>query len=328
MQTAPFHSDCIADYPAGSAYWLTTADGVRIRIGTWNEVAGKGTVLLFPGRTEYIEKYAHTAQDLTEAGFAMLAVDWRGQGLADRLLPDPMVGHVGRFTDYQHDVRAAAEAAAALDLPTPWFLLAHSMGGCIGLRALHETLPVAGAVFTGPMWGIQMAAAKRPAAWAVGWASRHLGLSARRSPGTTDAAYVSTAPFEDNTLTTDPAMYDLMRDQLAAHPELALGGPSLNWLHAALSEMRVLSRMDAPSHPCLTYLGGNERIVDPQRIRDRMADWPGGQLQELPGAEHEILMEADPVRHRAGGEIVDFYAAVANGDAPAGRAGEGMQRPF
>ena len=105
-----------------------------------------------------------------------------GQGLADRLLADRRVGHVGRFTDYQMDVAAMVKAARALDLPQPYYLLAHSMGGCIGLRALMEDLPVAACAFTGPMWGIQMASTTRPAAWALSWSSARLGFGHHLAP--------------------------------------------------------------------------------------------------------------------------------------------------
>ena len=91
--------------------------------------------MMFPGRTEYIEKYGDCAAEFTGRGFAFLAVDWRGQGLADRLLDDVRVGHVDQFTDYQHDVQATLDLAADLNLPKPWFVIGHSMGGAIGLRA-------------------------------------------------------------------------------------------------------------------------------------------------------------------------------------------------
>ncbi len=73
----------------------------------------KGTVLLFPGRTEYIEKYGRAARDLYQRGFATLTVDWRGQGLADRMLEDARIGHVHYFTDYQKDVAAMIAGRAS-----------------------------------------------------------------------------------------------------------------------------------------------------------------------------------------------------------------------
>ncbi len=297
LESAPLFEEVAGGPPGGRALWVKTSDGVRIRIGAWHpRGAAQGTVLLFPGRTEYVEKYGDTARAMAERGFALLAVDWRGQGLADRLLPDRRIGHVERFPDYQKDVAALLRAARELDLPRPFHLLAHSMGGCIGLRAVMEGLTVQSCAFTGPMWGIQMPAHMRPIAWGLSHAAPLLGLGDRLAPGSTAGNYVEEQAFEGNWLTTDPEMYRMMREQLAAHPELGLGGPSLHWLREALRECRHLAGRPSPDLPCVTFLGGCEKIVDPQPIHDRMATWPRGELEVIAGAEHEVLMERAATR--------------------------------
>ncbi|WP_417523603.1 alpha/beta fold hydrolase [Marinovum sp.] len=292
LSPAPYFEDMARGPKGGRCFWLTTEDGKRIRIGHWPTAAKpQGSFLIFPGRTEYVEKYGLLASDLSALGYEVVAVDWRGQGLADRLLPDARVGHVDVFDDYQRDVRAVLDALPQLSLPKPLFLLGHSMGGCIGLRALYNGLPVRGAVFTGPMWGIRIAGAVRPAAWAMGWTSRKLGFSHFYAPSTGSASYVATAPFEDNVLTRDPEMFDYMRGQVLEHPELQLGGPSLHWLHEALRECRALATLPPPKLPCVTFLGSNERIVSVPEIHSRMANWPQGRLEVIEGGEHEVLME-------------------------------------
>ena len=280
---------------------------MRIRIGLWNRDAPSGTVLLFPGRTEYIEKYGRSARALAERGLATLTIDWRGQGIADRLVDNPVTGHVHWFPDYQNDVKAMTDAAQALGLPRPWYLIAHSMGGCIGLRALQDGLPVAAACFSGPMWGIRMAPATRPAAWAMAWGGTLLGLGHTIAPGTGSDSYVCTAPFEDNLLTTDRSMWDYMKAQLQAHPELLLGGPSLRWLHEAMRECRELHAMASPPHPAITFLGVNERIVDTARIHDRMARWPNGRLEMIDPGEHEVLMEGPEMQARIFDTMLSFF---------------------
>ena len=136
MTDAPLFS-AVADGPEGGrAFWVTAADGVRLRLGLWTHPGAQGTVLLLPGRTEYVEKYGRAAGDLRARGFATVVIDWRGQGLADRPLDDPMSGHVGDFAEYQLDFDAMVGFARAQGLPEPYYLMAHSMGGCIGLRAL------------------------------------------------------------------------------------------------------------------------------------------------------------------------------------------------
>jgi len=311
LQAAPLFTDHGAGPVPGAAYWLKTDDDVRIRIGVWAPEATKGTVLLFCGRTEYVEKYAIPAGDLAARGYATVAIDWRGQGLADRLLEDGRIGHVGEFRDYQKDVAAMLRATRVLDLPEPYFLLAHSMGGGIGLRALHEDLPVAAAAFTGPMWGIRIAPALQPVAWVLTRLMPALGLGGKLAPTTQPEPYVLRAPFEDNILTTDPEMHQMMRDQVTKHEALCLGGPSYMWLGQALGECATLATMASPKVPCLTFVGGNERIVHTGSIDARMKAWPTGDLHVLEGCEHEVLMEGPKTRQLVFDHMSDHFKRAA-----------------
>ncbi|MGJ8627464.1 MAG: alpha/beta fold hydrolase [Sulfitobacter sp.] len=296
LTPAPLFTDVDPGPEGGSAHWVETSDGKRIRVGHWPAAGAKGTVLLFPGRTEYIEKYGPAATELAARGLATLAIDWRGQGLADRLLEDTRTGHVDVFSDYQKDVAAMLRAARELGLPRPFFLLAHSMGGCIGLRAVIEGLPVQAAAFSAPMWGILIAPHLRHLAHFLAHVMPRFGRGHLLPPGTKPEPYVLAEPFENNMLTTDVAMYNMMREQVIAHPELALGGPSFVWLREALIETVHLAGRSAPNLPCVTWLGSNERIVDTPRIHARMETWKGGRLEMVEGGEHEVLMEKEPLR--------------------------------
>jgi lysophospholipase len=305
MAAAPFFAD-VAEAPGGeTCAWLETPGGVRLRAAHWRG-GTKGTVLLFPGRTEFIEKYGPAAGEFAARGYAMATVDWRGQGIADRLLEERAPGHVGRFGDYQRCVAALVAFARAERLPEPWFLLGHSMGGCIGLRALHEGLPVRAVVFTAPMWGIKMRPILRPVAWVMATLAPMIGLGDRLVPTTSPMTYVLEVPFEGNLLTRDHAMFEFMRRQLTLHPELAIGGPTLQWLREALRETRALRALPSPALPCLTMLGHEERIVHIGAIRDRMARWPGAEFDEVAGAEHELMMERPAIRAR----VYDRAAAL------------------
>lgn len=309
MSVAPLY-DLVADGPQGGrAVWLKAADGVRIRAAVWAADAPHGTVILFPGRSEYVEKYGRTAVDLAAAGYATLTVDWRGQGLSDRAFKDRMVGHVQDFAEYQADFAALLDFGRAQGLPEPYYLLAHSMGGCIALRSLMSGAPVQAAAFSAPMWGILMADWMRPFATALSTSSRWLSFDNRYAPGTTPRTYVVEAAFPGNTLTTDQGMWDYMRRQALAHPDLTLGGPSLGWLKAALDECAAMARMASPAYPVVCALGNQERIVDVRPIHHRMARWPGGRLDMYAGAEHEVLMERPATRAAFIASVVDLFQA-------------------
>jgi len=293
---APFHAE-LADAPPGvTCVWLKPGP-VRIRVAWW-KVGKKGTVLLLPGRTECIEKYGRAAGDLTQRGFSVITIDWRGQGLSDRALPDRMSGHVGDFAEYQADLDAMLAEAGRAGLPKPYFLIAHSMGGAIGLRALIRGLPIRAAVFSAPMWGISMAAWLRPVASLVTALARPLGLGHRYAPSTSPESYPLQVPFDGNVLTSDREMWAYMRRQIEVVPDLGLGGPTITWLGAALTECAGLMAAPAPDVPTICALGTAEKVVDVPPVHLRMAGWANGQLDLYPGAEHEIMMEVPSVRAR------------------------------
>jgi lysophospholipase len=307
---APYRND-LADGPETRAVWLRSSDEVRLRAGHAAASNSKGTVFLLPGRTEYLEKYGRTTRDFVQAGFDVVSIDWRGQGMSDRLSGNPMVGHVERFLDFQKDWSALCAFARKRGLPKPWHMVAHSMGGCIGLRALIAGSDMTSVMFSGPMWGIKMAAYLRPVAWTLPRLVRAFGQGHRLAPGTSIKSYLLSEPFEDNLLTSDPEMFDYMRRHVLAEPQFGLGGPSYTWLLSALQECAALAQMPSPSIPALCFVGSNERIVDTMAIRDRMTHWKGGKLLLVDGAEHEVLMEGPNTRRQVTGAAISLFSSFS-----------------
>ncbi len=307
LAPAPFYAD-VAEGPAGAAaFWVSSADGTRLRLGVW-PAGPKGTVLMLHGRTEYVEKYGRVAADLAAAGYGMVSFDWRGQGLSDRPQHQRDMGHVVSFDEYREDVAAFRAAMAHLDVPKPWFMIAHSMGGAIGLRALYDGLPVKAAAFSAPMWGIQMAPFLKAISGIVLGLAEPLGFDKKFAP--TTGPYEPMA-FDDNPLTTDKDQFDYFARQTAQHPELTLGGPSNRWLRAALEETETLMAMTPPDVPSVALLGTRERIVEPGTIVERAQTWPACDLVEVDGAEHEILMESKDRRQTGLDAILGLFDAHA-----------------
>ena len=297
MTPAPFYTLPGDPLPTVRCFWLRTEDGIRLRAGLWRAGRAFGTVLLFTGRTEYLEKYAQIAADLNEAGYDVLAVDWRGQGLSDRLLPDPRPGHIADFADYQRDVVELVIAAQELDLPQPWHMLAHSMGGTIGLAALIGGLPVQTAAFSAPMLGINLRGLPESAALALARLMVRLGRGGQPAPGSGgNDSFLLTSPYHDNLLTSDGSRWGRIVAETASWPEIALGGATNDWVRAALVECRRLAALPAPDLPALVALGSRERVVSAAAIRARAASWPGARLLDLPDSRHEPMMERDTIR--------------------------------
>lgn len=287
--TAPL-GECGA--PAGGqAQWLHAADGVRLRLAIW---PGERPVLILPGRTEYIEKYGLVVADLAAAGRGALVVDWRGQGLADRVLRDPAKGHIGHFAEYQRDLEAVLGADGVPRQPLDW--LAHSMGGCTALRGLMRGLPCAMVAFSAPMLGLSQPRSLTTMLSVMGALTGPFGADTGYAPTTGPRFGLPSMDFATNNLTHDPQQFARMKAQIESNPRLALGGPTLRWMAASLTEMRALAVLPSPRVPALFGLGGDETIVSPEAIRARVARWPGARLAEYPAARHELLMERAEVR--------------------------------
>ena len=314
---APFYYENISVAIKSAAFWRISSDKVKVRVGLWeaSEFANscKGTVFILPGRSEYIEKYGKTGELFVRLGYSVLSIDWRGQGLADRSLPDRMIGDVTDFSEYQKDLDALIDTAKNLDLPKPWFLLAHSMGGCIALRAMYRDLGFVSTAFTGPMWGIVIKNAfLRPFARTFAKTAMMLSLEKNYAPSTTKECYIATAEFKGNTLTPDPDMWAYMRDQVLQFPALQLGGPSIRWFEAAIRETNSLAGIPPPKQAALCYLGENERIVSKPRIIERMNAWGNGRLIDVENAEHEILMMHENIQNKIVSEISEFFQTTAS----------------
>ncbi|MEP4035574.1 alpha/beta hydrolase [Pseudophaeobacter sp.] len=311
MEQAKFYSDIAEGPERGNAYWMQTDDNVRVRVGAYDsETPGKGTILLMLGRFGYIERYGRVAKTFAQNGFSTAVIDWRSQGLSDRMANDPQAGHIDRFSDYQRDVAALMKVVNGLDLPKPYYLVGISMGACIGLRAMLNGLPLAAAAFISPMWGIKMSTVQRIAAWPLSWASKQLGLGQKYVPGEDGEIYVLETPFEANNLTHNAEMYDYWVDQAQKVPELQIGGPTMAWLYEALSECRSLSKAPSPDTPCITFCGELDQLVDNGSIKSRMENWPNGEFAMIRSAKHDVLTEIPEVGGDVISQIFDFFSKV------------------
>lgn len=298
-EPAPLLAVDAAPVPAGAAAeWFVGAGGARLRAALFPPSgAARGSVILSGGRTEPIEKYFETAAELTARGFVVLAHDWRGQGLSQRLLDEPLKGHAAGYDDSLADY-AALIAAFEARLPKPWIAVGHSMGGCLTALALAKgERRMAAAALSAPMFAIFTAPLPPPVAKNLAGLMSAAGLGGLLVPGADLKAPPS--PFEANVLTHDARRYARNLAQTAAHPDLALGPPTWGWLDfafAAIGELSGGAGVPKVDIPVTVLAAGEDRLVDNRGLRRVTARFPKGRCVEIPGAFHEILQETDDIR--------------------------------
>ncbi len=244
---------------------LKTPDGIALRFARWDPPPGrKGTVCLFPGRAEFIEKYFETVRDLRARGFAVAMIDWRGQGGSQRLLRNPRKGYVRRYADYDTDLATFIHDVVLPDCPPPVFALAHSMGATILMRAAYqghhwfERMVLLAPLIGLP--GMRRSVATRAAVRFL----RMAGLGRSYVPGG-DASVMQQRPFIGNLLSSDPVRYARNVAVLEAEPALAIGWPTVAWADATF---RMISELADPSYPMKIRqpLVDHRRRAGPDRV--------------------------------------------------------------
>jgi lysophospholipase len=278
---------------------LTTSDNVKIRFARWNPtMPRKGTICLFGGRGDMIEKFFEVIGDLRARGFAVAMLDWRGQGSSQRLLSDPRKGYVRRFADYQLDLEVFMREVVLPDCPAPMFALAHSMGGAIVLEALRFGRRwFDRAVLSSPMIGLYGRLGS-PFARNAARMGTFFGLGRAYIPGGGPFA-ITNRPFLGNFVTSDPVRYQRTASLVEAVPELGLGSPTFRWASTSLQAMTRLQDPLYPSslrQPMLILAAGADQIVSTPMIERFSVRLRAGSHLIVPGSKHELMMERDVYR--------------------------------
>ena len=278
---------------------LKAPDGVGLRFARWEPPAGRrGTVCVFPGRTEWIEKYFEAVRDLRTRGFAVAVLDWRGQGLSDRAFGDRHKGYVRNFSEYDVDLETFMREIVLPDCPPPYFALGHSMGATVLIRSAYRGHRwFDRTVLIAPMIAVAIVKSMSIAGTVVR-VMRLSGLGGTYMPGRY-AGVLDMRSFAGNILTSDPVRYARNAAILEAEPALALGGPTVTWCDAAFRAMRALREPSYPARirqPILIVAAGRDAIVSNAAIEDFGTLLRAGSHLVVIGAQHELLMEQDRFR--------------------------------
>jgi lysophospholipase len=272
-------------------------DGASIRLGEWSGCGAlQGTIVILNGRREFMEKYTETINILNQKGYDVYSLDWRGQGRSSRLLPNRHKGFVASYKDYLEDLSVVFRHKIPSDSVRPLYLLAHSMGGHIALRFLHEfSYRIAKAVLVSPMIDIHTFPFPRGLARMIAEIAMTLGFGTSYIFGGKNYGALPER-FEGNPLTSDSIRFWDEHRMISKDPDLALGGVTWGWLDATFKSIDLLASsgyLEKIQTPTLMVCAEKDKIVSldaQKKICDRLSNC---QFVLVPGARHEILREND-----------------------------------
>jgi lysophospholipase len=287
-------------------------DGYTLRYG-WGmpSQAPEGAIVILPGLSEYCEKYFETAREALARNFSVLVIDWRGQGASSRYLKNPHKRHSQGFDKDATDLLALIKECPATHNQDNLFMLAHSMGGNIGLQILINNPDLfKGAGFSAPLIGLH-ALQNMPPSMASGLINALAGIMSK--------AY---APMGGDWLpeprdigghlvfSNDSERAAIHNAWMIENPSLQVGHVTYQWLcdaHAACQFVSAKIKQGELKASCVIASAGHETFVSNQAILKAAEHCKSIQHIHIKEARHEIFMETNSVRSQL---IDSFYLLI------------------
>ncbi len=301
------------------APWLKQR-GVRLtlfgegekQLETWryDADAPRGTVTVLHGFTECAEKYSELIYSLLQNGYSVLIYDQRGHGASwrDPQISDPSLTHVDRFQEYVDDLRAVCDHAL-VNMPRPWYVFAHSMGGAVTCAFLEEQEGVfEKAALCAPMIAPQRGGMSLQMGITMCRMAKMLGQGKKRIP--MSRPWSGPEEFETSCATGRERFdwFDALRVRTERYHN---NGPTFSW---TLEAFQVTSRLLAPGAPeriripVKIYTAEDDNQVLPEEQEKMCGRLPRGDRMVVRGAKHEIYRSPDQVLFPWWDDVLDFFA--------------------
>ena len=296
--------------------FFTNARGRQIRYGYVFPKKAKALIAINVGLSEFCEKYFEVINELVAKGFAVSIHDWMGQGLSDRYLANPHKRHIGTYQDDINDYIDLMDNYIQPKIGKQYgpnikkIMLAHSMGGHIGLQTLLRRPDIVeGAFFSAPLTRIR----------AIGHFPDIIALSLLKTlntyyhrryiPGGKD--WKPRTPYGKTIFSHDPVRDSVFDQWCEINPTLKIGAPTVGWIHESDLSCRALNKADTSAiHiPMHTILAGRDLLVKNEPTRKLFDKIPSATHETIDGAYHELMMETDDIRSKF---FTQFDRFVAN----------------
>ncbi len=266
----------------------------------------QGTVLISPGRTESWVNWAEVAARLSDWGYHVALLEHRGQGRSQRFFQNQDKGHIDQFETYVKDFNLFQEEVTAKRLPKPYFLVGNSMGAAIALLA--DTKSLSKMALYAPMFKIQTGHIPYPVAKVLVKILRWMGLGDAYALGT---GPFSPRPFEENDYASSRRRYEIDIERSVSHPEMIVGGPTIQWVHEAFRVPDLLrGRSSQLQQPILILQADDERFVDNQIQDEICAQIRHCVLRRISGSKHVLHLEDDENFNRMIQLTIGFFQAA------------------
>jgi len=289
---------------------VTGKDGTKLYASRYDAENPKGTVFIIHGFTENAEKFSELTYSLLENGWSVVAYDQRGHGKSgrDMGINDLSLTHVDKFTDYTDDLLQVTEAVK--DLPKPWMIFGHSMGGAVTVMFLENHPGMFDkAVLCAPMIAPRRGGLPMWLSKLICGGARLLGIGKMRI--FISKPWDGPEEFETSCATSRERFdwYDALKVKTEEYHN---NGSTYSWTMEAISVTKKLLAKGMPEKvtiPVRLYTAKDDNQVFPEAQERIVARMPNAKRITVPGSKHEIYRSTDEVFFPWWQEILAFLEA-------------------
>ena len=263
---------------------VCTRDGLTLLLRHWPAdltPRPRGVVCIVHGLGEHIGRYEHVAQNLNQAGWAVVGFDLRGHGKSDGAR-----GAINKDDDLLHDLATVIDAIKLAYSTYRLALLGHSLGGLIVARfaAAHANplehaawkRPIDLCALSSPALKISLTRFQKCLLYSVGRLAPNLAVANGLNP-----AWISTDDSVVKAYVHDPLVHNRVTGRLTRF---------------MLESAKVVRQRACDwTTPTLLLYSGADRCVQPAGSKQFSASVPGTMIQTKEYAQmaHEIFNEPD-----------------------------------
>ena len=267
----------------------------------------KGTIFMLHGFTENAQKFQEVVYAFLKEGYAVTIYDQRGHGRSYRYdgVAGTYVTHINRFDTYIDDFEEACKVLLK-DLPKPYALWCHSMGGAVaalGLERQGDKTPFSKALFNSPM--IAAATGGIPVFVGMAMCRGAILFGKEKQIIFLSKPYSGNEKFEES-CATSVERFDWYNNEKKTHKEFQNSSPSYRWLLESLKVTKRILKKGEPDKvkiPVLLFQAGLDDTVLPEPQNAFIDRLPNGKLIRIEKAKHEIYRSNDP-------EILEWWKAT------------------
>ncbi len=292
---------------------VKSSDGISLNYYCAVPENPKAAVVVVHGMAEFYGKYWEYLWYLYQADYAVFFMEQRGFGYSEGKAPEHDLVYVDNYDTYVEDQRRFYDEIVK---PTKGdldaFLIAHSMGGCIGALFLEKYPDVfKGAILSSPMFKMKGANYSPILVELIGIYAAISGKSKKLAPG--QKHFNPDAKLEVSSARSK-ARFEYQLAMRRADEHYQPTGATFGWAVASMKATRkVIKNAGKIKCPVNVMTAGDDHLIDSEGYELFKQKVPGAIFHHYEKSRHEIFNADEETRKQYFSDVLNILDTYHKG---------------